>query len=145
MSIPVKSPQPLASVILINGFPGVGKLTIARALQKKIGANARLIDNHLLIDPVEAIEPGRNFAHYKLRKAFRHVAFEGIRAIEEKEITIIMTQCLAATPNDLESFQEHAAIACARGVPFVNINITCDEDTNKARLCSNDRKEGYDS
>jgi len=51
MSIPVKSPQPLASVILINGFPGVGKLTIARALQKKIGANARLIDNNLLIDP----------------------------------------------------------------------------------------------
>ena len=94
---------------------------------------------------MEASEPGRNSAHDKLRKAFRRVAFEGIKSIKGKEIIIIMTQCLATTPNDLESFQEHAAIARARGVPFVNINITYDEDTNKARLCSNDRKEGCDS
>lgn len=40
--------------IYINGFPGVGKLTIARELQKLL-PKAELIDNHQLIDPVAAI------------------------------------------------------------------------------------------
>lgn len=35
-------------VVHLNGWPGVGKLTIGRALAERL--NARLIDNHLLHD-----------------------------------------------------------------------------------------------
>jgi hypothetical protein len=62
-------------VLLLNGFPGVGKLTIASLFEAKLDHSStpfRLIDNHLLIDPVVAIEPVRNKGHYALRKKFRN-------------------------------------------------------------------------
>lgn len=42
----------MATYIWINGFPGVGKLTVARALQAQL-PNSDLIDNHSLIDVVK--------------------------------------------------------------------------------------------
>jgi shikimate kinase len=35
-------------IIHLNGWPGVGKFTVARLLSEQLGA--RLIDNHLLHD-----------------------------------------------------------------------------------------------
>ncbi|CAM6092670.1 unnamed protein product [Calypogeia fissa] len=131
-------------VILLNGFPGVGKFTIAKALQKALpsGISHRLIDNHLLIDPVEAIEPGRNDAHYRLRKDVRRIAFRGVECIQEKNVVVIMTTCLAAIPTDVEAFHEHANIALTRRVPLITVNISCDESANIARLCGDERKKG---
>ncbi|CAM6086876.1 unnamed protein product [Calypogeia fissa] len=121
-------------------YPGVGKFTIAKALQKALpeGMSHRLIDSHLLIDPVEAIEPGRNEAHYRLCQEFRHVAFRAVECIRRR----IMSTCLAATPNDVETFREHAQIALTRTVPLIIVNISCDESANIARLCSDERKKG---
>ena len=45
-------PPPL---VWINGFSGSGKMTVTRELVKLLGEdNAMLIDNHQMIDPVEA-------------------------------------------------------------------------------------------
>jgi hypothetical protein len=69
------------SVVLLNGFPGIDKLAIARALQavlNETGRRTRLIDNHLLIDPATAIVPSRNASHHILRKELRGVAFTAI-------------------------------------------------------------------
>lgn len=44
-----------APLVWINGFPGTGKCTIAKQLVALLGKErAILIDNHQLIDPVEA-------------------------------------------------------------------------------------------
>lgn len=44
-----------APLVWINGFPGTGKCTIAKQLVALLGdERAVLIDNHQLIDPVEA-------------------------------------------------------------------------------------------
>jgi chloramphenicol 3-O-phosphotransferase len=130
-------------VLLLNGFPGVGKFTIAKALAAKLGdVPHRLIDNHVLIDPIEAIEPGRSEAHYALRKKFRVVAFEGLKALDEKTLVIILTACLATSSEDLSQFAEYLDIAEARGVPLVVVNIVCDVGTNRRRLCSSERKTG---
>lgn len=40
-----------APLIWINGFPGTGKLTVAKAMSS-LDSEALVIDNHMLIDPV---------------------------------------------------------------------------------------------
>ncbi|KAF8848321.1 hypothetical protein BDZ45DRAFT_698490 [Acephala macrosclerotiorum] len=134
-------------VILLNGFPGAGKLTIAKALQLALPPDvpSRLVDNHVLIDLSEAIEPGRTEEHYALRKKVRDVAFSALKRLKEDNTVIIMTTCLSETPVDIARYHEHADIARARGVPLFTFNLTCDNNTNEARLCNERRKAGRES
>lgn len=54
-----------APLVWINGFPGTGKCTVAKQLVAILGnERAILIDNHQLIDPVEA-EMARSHPEYK--------------------------------------------------------------------------------
>jgi len=132
------------SVLFINGFPGVGKLSIAREVHKRLAAS-RLLDNHLLIDPAQAIEPNRSPAHYALRTGLRRAAFHGLKAVADKSATLILTSCSASTlPHDVEVFAEFVDVAQARGpgVPFVSVNILCDEEENIKRLKSEERGAG---
>ena len=139
-------PRPPPCVLLLNGFPGVGKLTTAKSLESKLQPNQvpyRLMDNHLLIDPVIAIEPVRNQDHYVLRKEFRHLAMEGLKRLK-KDIIIIWTAALATsdmpTPyDDIDHFHEYLIFAKGRGVPLVFVNIVCDLDSNCKRVT--ERKE----
>src|SRR5271156_3033838 len=64
-----------APLVWINGFPGSGKLTVARALAKLLGKEIILIDNHQLIDPVEAKIPRDHSDYQKERQLQRIIAF----------------------------------------------------------------------
>ena len=132
--IPSPSSTYSPCVLFLNGFPGVGKLTIARHL-RRILSESLLVDNHLLIDPAEAIEPNRTPAHYTLRRAIRQAAFEGLKAVERKSTIFIMTSCT-------EVFSEFVDIARVRGIPFVSIIIDCESIANMARLTSPERYYG---
>jgi len=58
MSFPVLQKMTTPPWIYINGYPGVGKLTVAHALARALESrsrSARVYHNHLLIDPVGAI------------------------------------------------------------------------------------------
>ncbi|KAE8449406.1 hypothetical protein EG329_008307 [Mollisiaceae sp. DMI_Dod_QoI] len=131
-------------VVLLNGFPGVGKFTIAKALQLALAQHVptRLIDNHLFIDLSEAIEPGRTDGHYAFRTKIRREAFSALKALAEQQMVIIMTTCLNELPADIKLYHEYADIARARGVPLFTVNLSCDRKTNEARLCSDERKAG---
>lgn len=64
-------------LVWINGFPGTGKLTIARLLAEIAGNEEMvLIDNHQLIDPVEAKIPRYHPDYQKERLRQRGIAFE---------------------------------------------------------------------
>ena len=76
-------PTTPAPLLWINGFPGSGKLTVATALTTLDEAIV-LIDNHALIDPVEARLP-RNHPDYQ---AERHV--ERKRAFDENVLNTAM-------------------------------------------------------
>lgn len=98
-----------------------------------------MIDNHLLIDPVEAIIPGRGPAHHTLRRQFRRVACDALKQERSLDSAIIMTSCAADTPQDREVFAEHVEIVRVRKIPFIAVNIICDEETNAKRLRSRER------
>ncbi|MCJ1356055.1 MAG: hypothetical protein MMC33_006049 [Icmadophila ericetorum] len=128
----IKDPPP--SVILINGFPGVGKCAVSRALDSMI-LSSRVIDKHLLIDPVWAIEPERCPEHDTLRKAIRKAAFDGIKNLPGLATTIL-TGCISSSPVDKELLSEHVDLARSRRCPFLLVNLSCDEEENVVRLQS---------
>jgi hypothetical protein len=131
-------------ILFLNGFPGVGKYTVARKLAAVL-PNARLLDNHALIDPVEAIEPGRTPEHYSLRKAIRTAAFKGIKESPRKDLAMILTSCTSSSPADMAVFEEYLDIARHRKIPFVSVNITCSDQANVARLVASERADGRKS
>jgi len=124
-------------VILLNGFPGVGKLTVAQAMKRNLPASTtRLIDNHVLIDPVEAIVPGRSSEHKALRKEIRRVAFEALtkEMISQPNLKVIVTGCLADNVEDIAVLSEHVCIAKDADVPFYLVEVTCDPKEHSRRL-----------
>lgn len=129
-------------LILINGYPGVGKYTIAKLLHNALGSNSTFIHNHLLIDPVEAIYPGRTPAHYALRKQFRDVTFDALIKDPNPQLSILITISLAANNDDIDVMHEHLKIARERLIAVYWINLTCNDDEHKTRMVSDERKYG---
>jgi len=136
--------------MLLNGFPGVGKLTIAKSLRdrlQKINVPHRLMDNHLLIDPVVAIEPTRDESHYSLRREFRQAAIEGLKRVKDEGLIVIFTACLAVSSvpvpyDDIDQLKQYVDLADGRGVPLIFVSLLFDLENNKDRLCSEEKKEG---
>jgi hypothetical protein len=96
------------------------------------------MDNHLLIDPVVAIEPIRNKDHYILRKEFRLLAMEGLKRLKQ-DLIVIWTAALSASHllteyDDIDQFHEYLDFAKARAVPLVFVNMTCDLESNSKRV-----------
>jgi hypothetical protein len=146
-TVKIAAPPP-PFLLLLNGFPGVGKLTIARNLLRLLtpvssgpstGPQIRLLDNHLLIDPVSAIEPERTASHYRLRKSFRELAFAALETLPG-DLVILMTSCLSETEEGRSQFAEFLAVARGRRCPMVVLNLVCGVEENGRRVECEERK-----
>ncbi|KAF1957478.1 hypothetical protein CC80DRAFT_560826 [Byssothecium circinans] len=157
---PHPHPHPPSRIIFLNGFPGVGKLTIARALQTKLQAlniPTRLIDNHVLIDTAQAVIPGRSPDHKALRSKIRFLVFEALAREFEKMhesqtptddeatspgLTVIMTRCLTRTAPDISVFHETLNLARVAKVPIFFFNLVCGEEEHRKRFLDPERVRG---
>lgn len=127
-------------VIFINGFPGVGKNAVAKALQARLCDQAvRYIPHHLLDDPVEAISPDRARETRGFRRQLRMLAFDALVAQPDPELVIIMTGCIASNAADIALFHDYVSIARRKNVPFYSFNLECDLFVHIHRLQSNPR------
>jgi len=107
-------PRTPGCLVLLNGFPGVGKLTIARSLQSNLtnqNVETRLIDNHLIIDPAEAVHPGRGHQHRAFRDKLRNLIFNELKTLPQQETVLIMTCSLGANVEDAAVFAEHLEVS----------------------------------
>jgi len=92
---------PGGMIIVLNGFPGMGKYTILKEVQA-------LLDNHLLIDPAAALYPDRGVHHHELRHAIRGIFFPYVSRLAQEGHVVLMTTCLAAdNDSDAAVFREH--------------------------------------
>ncbi|KAL2069682.1 hypothetical protein VTL71DRAFT_14361 [Oculimacula yallundae] len=138
-------------VLLLTGFPGVGKLTIAKIIAAGLASvipsgfsSVRVIDYQVLLLPVEDIAPGRDVEHYKVRQRIRDVAFKSLKEASNPNLRIIMTRAVTFDLEyDAKQFNEYAALAKGRGVPLFTVDITCNEDVNIERLCSEERRQAF--
>lgn len=124
-------------IIHINGWPGVGKLTIARALAGLM--NARLLDNHTVINPAEALFERRDPLNRSLRKALRAAIFDHVARMQPG--VLILTDAISDDAFDSAVFDEHRALAAARGARLVAVVLDCAPQINSERLVAAGRAE----
>lgn len=130
-------------IIVLNGFPGTGKLTILKHLKSLLPADTTcLLDNHLLIDPVVAVIPDRSESHHALRRSVRAPIFEELSNQAKKGHTILMTACLATGCLTDEAFyQEHLNISRRSHTTIYWINVKCRRAIHEQRVSTPERQQ----
>jgi broad-specificity NMP kinase len=132
-----------APFIYINGYPGVGKLSIARALLLLVRQPAKLVDNHLLIDPVAALFDRSSPDYQPLRQAFRETLLSAIvGSAELRNTTIIFTDSQSSNDAGSAVAREYQDAAKRRGSVFLSFRLECDLEENFLRATSPGRTTG---
>ncbi|EUC63023.1 chloramphenicol phosphotransferase-like protein [Rhizoctonia solani AG-3 Rhs1AP] len=128
-------------IVILNGFPGTGKFTILKRVKELLPPNKScLLDNHLPIDPVQAIYPNRSPEHHELRRKVRRPIFEELSKLAQEGHVVLMTACLADDNNtDANVFQEHLAMVRGTEVPIFWVNVHCDQAVLEQRVGSPER------
>jgi hypothetical protein len=68
------------------------------------------------------------------------VTFDGLEALEEENLVVVLTACLVNMGDYLNLFKDFLDVAKSRRVPLVMVNLLCDMGTNISRLESEGRK-----
>lgn len=124
-------------IIHLNGWPGVGKLTIGRLLATDLGA--RLIHNHLLHDVAIGCTSINDPARWPLYEAVRSAAYQTLAERPANE-TFVMTNALCAgAPREREAWNHVVDLAIARNVPLIPIVLVADIEENARRVQQADR------
>ncbi|KAI0000603.1 hypothetical protein F4779DRAFT_635662 [Xylariaceae sp. FL0662B] len=130
-------------VLVLNGFPGSGKYTLLRHIQTQChDRETRLVDNHLLIDPVQALYPDRGPAHHRLRREVRKLFFSSMRELVKEGYLVLMTACLADNDTDRQVLEEHIDIVRDTGAPLYWVNVHCCYGELEKRATSAERVQG---
>jgi gluconate kinase len=128
----------MSFVLHINGWPGCGKLTIARIVATRL--NARLLDNHTLLNPAEALFARDDPLHRALRKSLRETTFRFVAQLP-LGIPVVFTDALADDAGDAAMFDEYREVARNRSARLVSAVLDCDLEENVRRLTAAHRAE----
>lgn len=116
---------------------GIGKLTVAKLLAEKL--DARLIDNHLLIDLVVAMCGRSGDEYFILIEKLMDVVLEHI-AKKPDEVFIFTNALSAKLEEDRERLDKIRSFADEKNIKFIQILLECELEENKRRMVSEDRK-----
>ncbi|MCJ1328816.1 hypothetical protein MMC10_005493 [Thelotrema lepadinum] len=111
-------------LVWINGFPGTGKLTVAKALVALSDEEILLIDNHQLIDPVEAKYSRDHPDYQQQRQLQRNRVFE--KVVHNKELhsrTIVFTDFQSDNELGASVAMEYKTAAQKSGRKFMPVYL----------------------
>jgi broad-specificity NMP kinase len=107
---------------------------------KAVPLDARLIHNHLLIDPAGACLPRTSPAYQSLRYAIRSAIFDTLITAEDTFNTLyVFTDFQSCDELGSSVVREYLDMAQARNSRMVPIILTCKEEEHFKRLTSTDR------
>ena len=126
-------------IVNLNGWPGVGKLTIARELSKLIGGT--VLDNHTILNVGSAVARKGTPEFYAVVRAVRAVAFGAILKLPPG-VPVILTNVVArggASGFLEENWLSVVALAKARNCSLFSVTLTCSAAENARRIAYPDR------
>lgn len=128
----------MASVIIhLNGWPGVGKLAIARLLRDSLGA--RLLDNHTVFNVAFALTEFRSPEFYAAARTVRDAAFDCATSVPSP-VPIIMTNALSKSDWGEENWNAVRALARRSSRRLLAVVLSCEEAEQAKRIASPERR-----
>jgi hypothetical protein len=124
-------------IIHLNGWPGVGKLTIGGALAHRLGA--RLIDNHLLHDVAIRCAGLRDPDRWPLYESVRSAAYAVLARRPASEVFVMTNGLCIGHERELKAWNYIVDLAINRNVPLVPIVLSADIHENVRRVESAER------
>ena len=121
-------------IVHLNGWPGVGKLTVGRALAERL--NARLIDNHLLHDAAIACAGLDDPQRWPLYEEIRAAAYRTLASRPAAESFVMTNALCAGSAREREAWNHVVDLAMARHAPLVPVVLEADFEENARRLRS---------
>lgn len=131
--------MPVAPVVHIGGWPGVGKMTIGRIVAEAL--DGRLIHNHLILDAARAIYERNTQECVAMREEVRDLLLGHARRLP-KEVPIVFTDALADEPAAVPLFQPTLDFANDRNAPLHLFVLDADIEENQRRLQNSARFGG---
>lgn len=133
-----------AFILHLNGFPGTGKLTVAKELAKD--GDIRLIDNHMLNNPIftlvreNSVDPIPEEAWVAIR-AIRKIVLDGLSTIAKPHLNFVMTNCLGhEDPEDYAIYEGVRDAATKSGRVYIPVLLSCSEEENLNRIMHEGRE-----
>jgi len=123
-------------LIFLHGLPGVGKLTVARALSKLTGYG--VFHNHLTVDLVQAVFEFGSPAFIELRELIWTAVFR--RAVDEHLPGLIFTFAFEPTVTG-QFIGAVVDIMESRGGEVLFVELRCDQKTLEKRVKEPSRSE----
>jgi hypothetical protein len=135
-----------STIVYLIGYPGVGKLTIAKALCELTGA--RLVDNHMANNPIFSIigvDGGTRIpeAAWDRVKAVRDVLFDTILHVAPRTFSYVLTNVLLDDDGDKALFEQVQDLAAQRASLFVPVVLHCEKTEHLRRVAAPGRAERY--
>jgi hypothetical protein len=124
-------------LVHINGYPGVGKLTIGRALAAQVGG--KLLDNHSLYNVAFALTEFKAPEFYDTVRAVRDIAFSRVLALPPAQPVILTTWDSRDSAWGEENWDEVIALARRRPSPLAVVVLACSPEENARRIQSSGR------
>ncbi|MBW8791862.1 MAG: AAA family ATPase [Rhizobium leguminosarum] len=129
--------------VLLVGFPGVGKLTIARELGSLI--SAKIVDNHWFNNPIlrlldEDAPLPKGIWEYTAR--VRQAVLDAITAYSGPSANFIFTHAgVEGDERSARTYQQFVDAATQRAAVFVPVRLLCAEEELARRISSPARRD----
>lgn len=121
-------------LVHINGYPGVGKLTIGRALATMI--DGKLLDNHTIYNVAFALTEFRSPDFYQLVRAVRTIAFQRVLELPPSEPVVLTNWYSKGSQWSEENWDEVLSLARRRPCPLAVVVLSCAPEENERRIQS---------
>ncbi|ORX41286.1 hypothetical protein BD324DRAFT_54721 [Kockovaella imperatae] len=127
------------AVILINGFPGVGKSSVARELMALL-PHSTLLEAQALDLAANAAHEVTSRSNAELRKRLRETILRSLApvgtGVGAQSRIMVITDTLLSSPPTSAFLQSYLACCRSNGIILIHIILSCDSSTNVSRLGS---------
>ena len=125
-------------IIVLNGYPGVGKLTIGRALATTL--NGRLLDIHTTYNLAFALTEFRSPEFWKTVEQVEAIAHNLVLKLPMDQPVVLTTVLTSKSEREQSEWGKVVELG-RRRPPFCVVHIGCDLDENVRRITSKGRDE----
>lgn len=127
-------------IVHLNGWPGVGKFTVGKALAERLGA--RLIHNHLLHDVAIVCAGFQDADRWPLYEAVREAAYAALARRPASEVFVMTNALCVNSARERAAWHHVVDLAMKRNVPLIPIVLSAEFEENARRIGSAERS-GY--